>query len=148
MAPSSAPPPIFDPEPLLPAALSLGGHPLDLPHVDRPLLDLLMLLEGSMRLMSVAELCAKYGYRSTRSYYEKRRLFERQGVAGLLPQPRGPKRPSRRTPSVEQRVVAARVRDPDLAAAQIAERLRAAGVRLSARSVERILSDYGLTRGP
>jgi hypothetical protein len=119
-----------------------------LPRSDRSLLDLLMVLEGSTGRLSVTELCAKYGYRSTRSYYEKRRVFERHGMRGLLPRRRGPKRPTRRTPLVVQRVIAARFECPTRTADEIAARLNADGLRIGSRSVERILSEYGLTKVP
>ncbi|MBI5478917.1 MAG: hypothetical protein HY906_08680, partial [Deltaproteobacteria bacterium] len=103
------------------------GTPVRVRRGDRVTLDLLMVLEGRATGASPAAVCRKYGYRSVRSYHRKRSLFDRCGTAGLVPRRTGPKQPSRRTRSAERRVVALRVRRPDLSAAAIAERLRAAG---------------------
>jgi hypothetical protein len=127
-------------------AIDFAGHELRLPHADPVLLDLLMILEGELGVLGVHALCQKYGYRSTRSYYVRRARFARHGLAGLVPRPPGPRGPTRRTRAVERRVVRLRVQDPDAGVDRIVALLRAEGVRISGRTVERILHEFGLTR--
>lgn len=107
--------------------------------------DLAMLIAGETSGRPLDEVLAVYG-RSRSTYYEKLRRFREQGLEGLLTRPPGPRGPWRRPIEILKFVVATRVRHPDQSATEIAAQLGRLGHRISVRSVERTLSQFGLTR--
>jgi transposase len=111
---------------------------------DRAGLDLAMLIAGETSGRPLDDVLAEFG-RSRATYFDKLRVFREKGLAGLLPQPLGPQRPWRRSMDVVSRIVMARVRDPGRSVASIADDLAKRGLRVSVRSVERTLSEFGLT---
>ena len=121
------------------------GGTLTLPVGDDTALDLLMLVEGETSGRPLEEVLAQFG-RSRSTYYEKLRRFREAGVEGLLARPPGPRHAWRRPLEVIRFIVMARLRDPDRSAAQIAEDLSRQGHAVSVRSVERTLTQFGLTR--
>ena len=121
------------------------GGALPLRSDDRVAQDLALLLEGETSGRSLEEVLGEYGC-SRSSYYDRLHRFQEQGLAGLLLRPPGPRGPWRRTLEVVRAIVTARLEDPERTAASIAETLRANGARVSDRSVERTLSQFGLTR--
>ncbi len=123
------------------------GGSLPLKPDDEAALDLLMLVEGETSGRPLAEVLARFG-RSRSTYYEKLRRFRDQGLPGLLARPPGPRGPWRRPLEVIRYVVTARLRDPERSAAAIAEDLSRLGHPVSTRSVERTLTQFGLTRAP
>jgi transposase len=120
---------------------------LPLPPTDEAALDLVMLIEGETSGRALEDVLAQYG-RSRSTYYEKLRRFRESGVEGLLARPPGPRNAWRRPLEVVRYIVTARLRDPERGAAAIAEDLARQGHSVSVRSVERTLSQFGLTRGP
>lgn len=110
-------------------------------------LDLLMLVAGETSGRPLEEVLAQFG-RSRSTYYEKLRRFRELGVEGLLARPPGPRHAWRRPLEVVRFVVKARLRDPGRSAAQIAGDLSRQGHAVSVRSVERTLTQFGLTRSP
>jgi transposase len=120
---------------------------LPLPPADEAALDLVMLIEGETSGRALEDVLAQYG-RSRSTYYEKLRRFRESGVEGLLARPPGPRSAWRRPLEVVRYIVTARLRDPELGAAAIADGLARQGHSVSVRSVERTLSQFGLTRGP
>jgi len=121
------------------------GGTLPLAGGDDAALDLLMLVEGETSGRPLEAVLAQFG-RSRSTYYEKLRRFREQGVEGLLARPPGPRHAWRRPLEVIRFVVMARLRDPDRSASQIAEDLSRQGHAVSVRSVERTLTQFGLTR--
>jgi len=117
-----------------------------LPLSDPALRDFLMLLEGEAEGVPVRELCRRNGYRSSASYYRKRGKLLREGLAGLVDQKRGPRGKSLLTDGVIKNIVALRFRSPDRNSQQIADALRQKGMAVSARSVERVLQEFGISR--
>jgi transposase len=120
--------------------LPLGPH-------DEAALDLVMLIEGETSGKPLESVLEQYA-RSRSTYYEKLRRFREDGVAGLLSRPSGPRGPWRRPLEVVRHIVTTRLRHPDRSAAEIAEELARFGHAISVRSVERTLSQFGLTRPP
>ena len=112
---------------------------------DGAAIDLAMLIEGETSGRPLDEVLARYG-RSRSTYYEKLRRFQEQGLEGLLARPPGPRSPWRRPLEILRFVVSRRLRCPDHSAAEIAAELERMGHRISVRSVERTLSQFGLTR--
>ncbi len=123
------------------------GGTLPLRAGDEASLDLLMLVEGETSGRPLEQILARFG-RSRSTYYEKLRRFREQGLEGLLSRPPGPRTAWRRPLEVVRFIVTARMRDPERGAAAIAEELDRAGHAVSVRSVERTLTQFGLTRLP
>lgn len=114
---------------------------------DEAALDLLMLIEGETSGRSLDEVLQEHG-RSRSTYYEKLRRFREEGLDGLHAKPPGPRTPWRRPIEIQQFVVSTRIRHPEQSAADIAAALERLGHRISVRSVERTLSQFGVTRAP
>lgn len=112
---------------------------------DEAALDLVMLVEGETSGRPLDEVLRQFG-RSRSTYYEKLRRYRESGLEGLLSRPPGPRSPWRRPIEVVRFIVTAKLRHPDRTAAAIAEELGRAGHPVSVRSVERTLSQFGLTR--
>jgi transposase len=121
------------------------GGVLPLVPADDAALDLVMLIEGETSGRPLDDVLAQYG-RSRSTYYEKLRRFRESGVEGLLARPPGPRNAWRRPLEVVRYIVTARLRDPERGAPAIAEELARQGHSVSVRSVERTLSQFGLTR--
>jgi transposase len=112
---------------------------------DEAALDLVMLVEGETSGRSLEEILRQYG-RSRSTYYEKLRRFREEGLEGLLGRPPGPRAPWRRPLEVIRFIVTTRLRHPDRTAQEIAAELSRLGHVVSMRSVERTLTQFGLTR--
>ena len=105
-----------------------------------------MLIAGETSGRPLDEILSEF-HRSRSTYFEKLRLFRERGLAGLFPKPLGPRQPWRRSLSVVARIVMCRLRDPSRGADAIAAELAQHNVQVSVRSIERTLSEFGLTRG-
>lgn len=112
---------------------------------DEAALDLVMLVEGETSGRELDDVLLQFG-RSRSTYYEKLRRFREQGLEGLLSRPPGPRAPWRRPMEVVRFIVTTRLRHPDRTASEIAEELSRQGHPVSLRSVERTLTQFGLTR--
>jgi transposase len=112
---------------------------------DEAAVDLVMLVEGETSGRPLDDVLRQFG-RSRSTYYEKLRRFREAGLEGLLSRPPGPRSPWRRPIEVVRFIVTAKLRHPDRSAAAIAEELSRLGHPVSVRSVERTLSQFGLTR--
>jgi transposase len=121
-----------------------GGR-LPLRPDDEAVVDLMMLIQGETTGRPLEQVLAEFG-RSRSTYYEKLRRFREQGIEGLLARPPGPHSSWRRPMEVVRFVVTARMRDPERGAPAIAEDLQRLGHPVSVRSVERTLTQFGLTR--
>lgn len=123
------------------------GGTLRIPADDVAAYDLAMLVQGETSGRPLEEVLAAFG-RSRSTYYEKLHRFDEHGLAGLVPRPPGPQGPWRRPIDILRFVVSTRIRRPEQSAAAIAAELERLGHRISVRSVERTLSQFGLTRTP
>ncbi len=123
------------------------GGSLPLRREDEAALDLVMLIEGETSGRTLDEVLRDFG-RSRSTYYEKLRRFREGGLEGLLARPPGPRSPWRRPLEVVRFIVTTRLRAPDRGAAAIAEELTRLGHAVSVRTVERTLTQFGLTRPP
>jgi transposase len=89
---------------------------------------------------SVTEAAAHFGF-SRPTWYVAKSSFEREGLAGLLPRKRGPRRPHKLTDEVMSFVEDERVREPDLRISDLVMRIEARfGRRVHPRSLERALA--------
>jgi transposase len=127
--------------------ISGPGGRLSLRRGDEASVDLHMLIQGETSGRPLDEVLVQFG-RSRSTYYEKLRRFREHGLEGLLPRPPGPRSAWRRPLEVIRFVVTARLRDADRSAAAITADLGRLGHDVSVRSVERTLTQFGLTRGP
>ncbi len=123
------------------------GGTLNLRPDDEVGTDLAMLIEGETSGRPLPDVLAEFG-RSRSTYYEKLRRFREGGVAGLLARPPGPHNAFRRPLEVVRFIVTSRLRDPERSPMQIVEDLARLGHGVSVRSVERTLTQFGLTRPP
>ena len=85
------------------------------------------------------------------TYYQARKAFERDGLAGLLPAGKGPRRPHKLTPEVLDFVEALLEAKPGLGAAEIVGRIRDEHhVEVHPKSIERArrARSKKKTRGP
>jgi transposase len=120
-----------------------AGELLVLPD-DEISLRFLMLMEGQCEL-GAATAAEKYNI-SKQRYFQLLRLYREQGAPALLSRKRGPKTNYVRTGEVVRQVIRHRFLDPKASLDVIAQKLRQAGLRVSARSVERIVEEYGLQK--
>jgi len=123
------------------------GGSLELRPEDEAAIDLVMLIEGETSGRSLDDVLRAFG-RSRSTYYEKLRRFRELGLEGLLSRPPGPRNAWRRPLEVVRFIVTSRLRDPSRSAAAIAEELGRQGHLVSQRTVERTLTQFGLTRPP
>ncbi|HET8542587.1 MAG TPA: helix-turn-helix domain-containing protein [Anaeromyxobacter sp.] len=121
------------------------GGVLPLRPDDEAAADLVMLIDGETSGRPLDDVLQQHG-RSRSTYYEKLRRFRESGLEGLLSRPPGPRGPWRRTVDVIRFIVTSRLRHPERTAADIAEDLTRQGHSVSVRSVERTLTQFGLTR--
>jgi transposase len=122
------------------------GGTLPLRTEDEAARDLHMLIEGETSGRPLDDVLAAFG-RSRSTYYEKLRRFREQGLEGLIARPPGPRTAWRRPLEVVRYIVRARLRDVTRSAADIAAELDRLGHIVSVRTVERTLTQFGLTRG-
>ena len=106
---------------------------------------LAMLIEGECEGLGPSGAAEKYGY-SRQRYTQIRAMFREFGSTGLMSQPRGPKRNYRRTDEVVRQVIRHRFLDPQASCEVIAQKLRQTQFPISTRSVERVMTEYGLQK--
>jgi len=88
----------------------------------------------------VSQAAAAFGF-SRPTYYQAELDFQQQGLFGLLPEKRGPRRAHKLTPQVLEYVRQIRSEQPSLGMAQVGEAiLERFGVTVHPRSMERALA--------
>lgn len=106
---------------------------------------LAMLIEGSCMGLGPTQAARKYGY-SKQRFFQLLRAFEREGSRALVSKKKGPKVNYVRTEEVVTQVIRHRFLDPEATSAVIAQKMRQTGIKISQRSVERIISEHGLQK--
>lgn len=106
---------------------------------------LAMLLKGECGPEGPSRAAEEFGF-SRQRYFQLRTLFHEQGAAALVSRTRGPKTNYRRTREVICQVVRYRFLDPDVSSEVIAQKLRQTEFEISARTVDRILAEFGLQK--
>ena len=95
-----------------------------------------VLVEGK----PVGKTATAFGY-SRATLYQLRKRFEVEGMAGLLPRAKGPKRAHKLTEEVVRYVEETLVREADVRLADMPQRVEEVfGVRVHGRSIERALA--------
>lgn len=118
---------------------------LPVPPGDQGSLKMAMLLQGECTAVGPRQAAKNFNFSKSR-YYQIRKAFFQQGIAALIGKKTGPKRNYRRTPEVTKLVIRCRFLDPKASPEVIASKLRQDGHLIATRSVERIISDYGLQK--
>lgn len=118
---------------------------LQVPSGDQVTRKLLMLIEGECSREPRTRVAQRYGY-SRQRYFQIRQAFQAGGAAALVNHKRGPKTNYRRTDEVVRQVIRYRFLDPDASAEVIAQKLRQQGRPIAARSVQRVIEEYGLQK--
>ena len=119
---------------------------LEFPPDDKLIRRLAMLIEGECGNRAVTETAQKYGL-SRQRYYQLRHDCRQGGVAALQEKKRGPKTNYRRTEETVRRIIRYKFLDPELSAEVIAQKLQQQAVPISIRSVQRVITEYGLQKG-
>ncbi|MDD4903325.1 MAG: helix-turn-helix domain-containing protein [Candidatus Bipolaricaulis sp.] len=102
------------------------------------------ILELSDRLGNVSEACRRAGIPRS-SYYEYRRRFRKDGLAGLRDRPPVHRSHPMSTPkAIEDRLVRLSVEHPSWGCVRLAASLRASGVSISSPTVQKLLARRGL----
>jgi hypothetical protein len=112
---------------------------------DEVSLKLAMLVKGECGPDGPSRAAEEFGF-SRQRYFQLRTLFHEQGAAGLVNHKRGPKTNYRRTREVVSQAVRYRFLDPEISSEVIAQKLRQTDFNISARSVDRILAEFGLQK--
>jgi len=118
---------------------------LGVPEHDEITRKLAMLIEGECEGLGPIEAAKKFGF-SKQRYFQLRDVFREHGAPGLLSQKRGPKTHYRRTAEVVRQVIRHRFLDPEASAEVIAQKLRQSGWKISIRSVQRVIEEYGIPK--
>jgi hypothetical protein len=126
--------------------LLTGSHgQLEIPKDDEIVRKFLMLLEGECEGLGPLQAAEKFGF-SKQRYFQLRAAFAKQGTQALQSRKRGPKTPHRRTAELERQVIRHRFLDHSASPQVIAQKLVQGGFKISIRSVERVLAEYGLQK--
>jgi len=118
---------------------------LTIPPDDEASLKMAMLLQGECTEIGPTQAAKNFHYSKSR-YYQIRDAFAKHGAEALIRKKTGPKNNYRRTPEVTKLVIRARFLDPEASADVIASKICQDGHQIAQRSVERIISDYGLQK--
>jgi len=126
---------------------SLSGPKGTLPvrEDDEITVKLAMLFEGHCEGLGPVKAAEKFGYTRQR-YYQILYQFMEHGAAGLRRLKPGPKGNYRRTDEVVRQIIRYRFLDPHMSPEVIAQKLIQNGYLLAIRSVERVISEYGLQK--
>lgn len=112
---------------------------------DEVTLKLAMLFEGQCEGLGPSKAAEKFGYTRQR-YYQLLRQFRDKGAEGLRALKPGPKSNYRRTDEVVRQIIRYRFLDPKISPQVIAQKLNQSGYPIAIRSVERVISEYGLQK--
>ena len=105
---------------------------------------LAMLIEGHCTI-GVQSALQKYGYTEQR-YYQLLRKYEQGGSQALLDKKPGSDKQPVRTRETLNQIIRLRFLDPFASADIIAQKLNQIGYKVSKRSVERTITEYGLQK--
>jgi len=126
---------------------SLSGPKGTLPvrEDDEITVKLAMLFEGQCEGLGPVKAAEKFGYTRQR-YYQILYQFMEHGAAGLRSLKPGPKGNYRRTEEVVRQIIRYRFLDPNMSPEVIAQKLIQNSYLIAIRSVERVISEYGLQK--
>ena len=106
---------------------------------------LAMLYEGVCAGLGAKQAARKYGYTKQR-FYQLLQGYKHTGAKALENGKRGPKANYRRTHEVVRQVIRHIFLDPKASPHVIAQKLNQCGHPISVRSVQRVITEYGLQK--
>ena len=106
---------------------------------------LAMLIDGKCLGLGPTKAAEKNGYTKQR-FFQLLEAFEQSGSRALMSKKKGPKTNYVRTENIVSQVIRHRFLDPDANAAVIAQKMKQTGIKISQRSVERVIADHGLQK--
>jgi transposase len=112
---------------------------------DEVLLKFAMLYEGECEGLGVTQAAKKFGYTRQR-YYQLLNTFKNNGLSALKNKKTGPQTNYIRTDEAIRQVIRHRFLDPDASEEVIAQKMVQCGFSISVRSVQRVISQYGLQK--
>ncbi len=112
---------------------------------DRLSRQLAMLFESKCLGLGPTKAAQKYGY-SKQRFFQILNAFIKGGSQALIPKKTGPKTNYVRTENVVTQIIRHRFLDPDANAEVIAQKLKQTGIKVSQRTVERTITEYGLQK--
>jgi len=104
-----------------------------------------MLIEGECEGLGPTKAAKKFGFTRQR-YYQLLQQYENKGAIALKSKKTGPQTNYKRTEELERQVIRHRFLDLDATPEVIAQKLNQCGLSISIRSVERVISQYGLQK--
>ena len=104
-----------------------------------------MLYEGECEGLGATKAAQKFGYTRQR-YYQLLNTLAKKGVCALKSKKSGPQKNYRRTDEVVRQIIRHRFLDPNASAEVIAQKMIQCGLAISSRTVERVISQYGLQK--
>ena len=105
----------------------------------------IMLFEGQCQGLGADQSAKKFGY-TRQHYYRLLHQFEKNGVEALDSKKRGPRTKSRRTGETVRQIIRHQFLDPEATVDVITQKLVQSGITISKRSVERVITEYGLQK--
>ena len=112
---------------------------------DKVTRQLAMLIEGKCLGLGPTKAAKKYGY-SKQRFFQVLKAFLKDGSRALVPKKTGPRSNYVRTENVVTQIIRHRFLDPEAGSEVIAQKLRQTGVKVSQRTVERTITEYGLQK--
>lgn len=106
---------------------------------------LAMLFEGQCEGLGPVKAAKKFGFTRQR-YYQILWQFLEKGAEGLKGLKPGPKGNYRRTDEVIRQIIRYKFLDPQMSPEVISQKLNQNGFPIAIRSVERVISEYGLQK--
>jgi hypothetical protein len=106
---------------------------------------LAMLIEGKCLGVGPTKAARKYGY-SKQRFFQVLKAFVKGGSKALIPKKTGPKTNYVRTENVVNQIIRHRFLDPEAKAEVIAQKMCQTGIKVSQRTVERTITEYGLQK--
>lgn len=106
---------------------------------------LAMLFEGECEGTGPSKAARKFGYTRQR-YHQLLQRFRENGAIALKSLKSGPKSNYRRTAEIVRQIIRFRFLDPLISPEVIAQKLVQCGHRIATRSVNRVISEYGLSK--
>jgi transposase len=118
---------------------------IDLNVDDEIILKFSMLFEGECEGFGASLSAKKFGYTRQR-YYQLLQKLQNEGIEALKSKKTGPQTNYKRTDEVIRQIIRHRFLDPDASPAVIAQKMTQCGYPISIRSIERIISQFGLQK--
>lgn len=122
----------------------LKGNDFIIDPDDSLAMKLAMLIEGRCTI-GVKAACQKFGYTEQR-FYQLMKQYEQEGAIALVDKKRGSDAKPVRTEVVVNQIIRLRFLDPLADTAVIVQKMNQRGFRVSKRSVERTITEYGLQK--